>query len=72
MVGNFKSDASTDGLTNPVALHLLDVLWPVEFIQVVDEALSVGGDLEHPLLHEPPLYRVAGFYILSVFDLFVG
>ena len=36
---------------DPVALHRLDRVGPVEQFEVVDETLGVGGDAHHPLAH---------------------
>ncbi len=59
-------------LADPVALHLLDALRPVDQIEVVEQALGVLGDLEHPLPHQAPLDRVSGLDIGAVLDLLVG
>ena len=32
-------------------MHVLDRLWPVKVIQVIEQALSIGSDFEHPLTH---------------------
>ena len=40
---------STVGLTDPVCLHLLNLLRPVQFVQVVQKSLCIFGNLEHPL-----------------------
>jgi hypothetical protein len=37
--------------TDPVALHRLDRLGPVEQVEVVDQPVGVGGDAHHPLAH---------------------
>ena len=36
---------------DPVALHGLDGVGPVEQLEVVDQAVGVGGDAHHPLAH---------------------
>ena len=59
-------------LADPVALHLLDALRPVDQIEVVEQAFGVLGDLEHPLAHQAPLDRVAGLDVGAVLDLLVG
>ncbi len=38
---------------DPVALHLLDRVGPVEQVEVVEESVGVGGDAHHPLLQRP-------------------
>ena len=37
------------GAADPVALHELDLLGPVHGVQVLGEAVAVGGDAHHPL-----------------------
>ena len=39
---------------DPVALHGLDRLRPVQPVQVVDQPVGVGGDPHHPLPQGPP------------------
>ena len=59
-------------LADPVALHFLEAVGPVEFPEVFEETFGVGGDFKHPLAHEAAFDRVAGVDILSVFDFLVG
>ena len=70
--GDRHPDLGAVRLADPVALHLLDVLGPVDLVEVVQEPLGVGGDAEHPLPHRPPFDRVAGVDVGAVLDLFVG
>ena len=58
-------------LADPVALHLLDALGPVERVEPLEEALGVGGDLEHPLAHRLADDGVAAALGLAVDDLLV-
>ena len=44
-------DPSTGRSANPVALHQLDRLWPIEPIEIGQKAITVGSDPHHPLLH---------------------
>jgi hypothetical protein len=69
---HLEGDLGAFGLADPVALHLLDAVGPVEAVEVFEEAIAVGGDLEHPLLHEAALDGVTGLDVLAVLDLFVG
>ena len=39
---------------DPVPLHQLDRLRPVEPVEVGDQPIGVGGDAHHPLLHRTP------------------
>ena len=45
---------------DPVSLHVLDALGPVDAGGVVEEALSVGGDAEEPLGQLAVLNEIAG------------
>ena len=51
-VGALDGDVELDALgpADPVALHDLDPLRPVDRVEVVEELLGVVGDAEHPLL----------------------
>ena len=60
------------GSTDPVSLHLLDGLGPVEVVEVVEQAVAVRGDLEHPLLHGFANHRVAAALGDAVHHLLVG
>ena len=55
--GQVKLDALA--AADPVALHRLDPLGPLEGVDVVEELLGVVGDLEEPLLQVAPLHQVA-------------
>jgi len=57
---------------DPVALEVLDRFGPVEALEVGKEALGVGGDPQHPLLHRLADHRVAADLALAVGDLLVG
>ncbi len=60
------------GAADPLALHGLDRLGPVHQLQVVDQPVRVGGDLQHPLLQGPPLAGVVAALGAAVDDLLVG
>ena len=49
-----KVNQRAGGLADPVALHLLDALGPVERVEIPEKPLGVLGDLEHPLAHGLP------------------
>ena len=42
-------DFGTGGFANPVFLQKLDGFGPVEGLKLVDEAIRVFGDAQHPL-----------------------
>ena len=61
------------GATDPVALHRLDPLGPVQIVDVVQQLLGVVGDLEEPLLQVLALDQVPGALTGAVGqDLLVG
>ncbi len=70
-VGDLKAHLGALGAADPIALHLLDVLRPVQIVQIVQQALGVGGDLQHPLTHAPALDGLAGVYVHAVDHLLV-
>ena len=45
-----KGEFRALGASDPVALHQLDRLGPIDPLEVVEQAVGVGGDLEEPLL----------------------
>ncbi len=45
-----KGNLRALGAANPVALHQLDRLGPVDPVEVVQQPVGVSGDLEEPLL----------------------
>ena len=59
----FAADGEIDfrafALADPVALHFLDALGPVEAVEVRQQPLGVRGDLEHPLAHRAALHAEA-------------
>jgi hypothetical protein len=48
------------GTSDPIALHGLDPLGPIEVVERSEELLCVCGDLEEPLLEVPALHDVSG------------
>ncbi len=56
--GYRELDAGAVARTDPVPLHRLDRLWPVERVEVAEQAVGVGGDPQHPLPQRPPVHRV--------------
>ena len=57
---------------DPVALHFLERLAPVDAVEVVEQPLRVLGDSQHPLLHRPTNDREAADLAQAVLDLLVG
>ena len=49
-IRNPKSNLRAFRSSDPILLHQLDALGPVDEFEVADQALGVGGDAEHPLL----------------------
>lgn len=70
VAGEVEGDFCAFTTADPVALEGFDGFRPVEGFEVVDEALGVFGDAEHPLAEGATFYGFAfGF---PFFDLFVG
>ena len=58
---------------DPVPLHGLDRLRPVEQVKVGEQPFGVGGDPQHPLPQRPPVHRVVADVAAAVGgDLLVG
>ncbi len=51
-----EPDRRTRGAPDPVALHLLDGIGPVERGEIVEQAVGVRGDAQHPLLQRPAIH----------------
>jgi hypothetical protein len=69
---NNESDLRSLRSTDPVSLHRLDALGPVQFVQILQQTVSISSDLQHPLTHKAALDGFTRFHILAVLDLFVG
>mmetsp|Transcript_36599 Transcript_36599/g.65494 ORF Transcript_36599/g.65494 Transcript_36599/m.65494 type:complete len:272 (+) Transcript_36599:2151-2966(+) len=65
---NARALASPD----PIALHFLYGIIPLQLIQVLQQSVRIGGDLQHPLLHGDPDHRVIPALALPVDDLLIG
>ncbi len=57
---------------DPIPLHFLQRIAPVDGIQILQQPLRVRGDAQHPLPHGPSHYGKAANLALSIHDLFVG
>ena len=60
------------GFADPVCLHLLDLLRPVQLVQIVQETLRVGCDLQHPLAEVLLCHLCTAALAFSVDNLLVG
>ena len=61
------------GPADPVALHGLDLLRPVQQLQIVEQPVGVGGDAHHPLPQPLPEHREVAAVAAAVGgDLLVG
>ena len=56
---------------NPVPLHRLDRLRPIDIVEFGQQPLRIDGNLQQPLPHVPPEHRVARLLVLAVLYLFV-
>ena len=70
--GERKADLGAIGAADPVALHCLHALGPIERIQVIQQAVGIGGDPQHPLAHQATDDRIPGLDVLAVLHLLVG
>ncbi len=71
--GECEVDLRSMAAADPVALHRLDRIGPVERVEVVDQAVGVRGDPHHPLAHVPLEDREVATVGSAVRgDLFVG
>ena len=68
---NFKNNFRAFAAANPVPLHFLERIAPVNRVEVGQEFLGVGGDAEHPLAHWLADDRKAADFAFAVNDFFV-
>ncbi len=59
-------------LADPVPLHYLDALWPLDTVEALQELLCVVGDPEEPLLEVPPGDDALAALAPALHHLFVG
>ena len=71
-IGNRKIHFRAFAAANPVPLHFLERIAPVNRVEVVQQFLGVGGDAEHPLAHRLADDGKAADFALAVHDFFVG
>src|SRR5437867_2186830 len=57
---------------NPVPLHSLERIAPLDGVQVLQQSFGVGSDAEHPLAHRLARDRMSADFALAVNDLLVG
>ena len=67
-----ERDLGALGAPDPVALHPLDVLGPLDRVEVGEQAVGVVGDAEEPLLELADLDQRAAALAAAVDDLLVG
>lgn len=72
MALNGKGYFRTLGFADPVALHILDALAPVQLLQVFQQALCISGNFQHPLTHRTTDNRVPSALAEAVNNFFVG
>jgi hypothetical protein len=70
-VRDAEGDLGALAPADPVALHLDDPGGPVEAFEIVEQAIGVRRDAQHPLAHRAALDRVARLHVLAVLHLFV-
>ena len=71
-IGDGECDLGAVRAADPLSLHGLDAFRPVDELQIVDQAVRVRGDLQHPLLHGALLDRISGLHVHAVLDFLVG
>ena len=67
-----EGDARALGSADPVGLHRLDLLWPLELVQVIQQPLRVGGDPQEPLFEVLGLDLDAAALVHAALCLFIG
>ncbi len=67
-----KVHLRTVRFSNPVRLHLLDLLRPVQLIQVIKQPLRIRCNLQHPLTEVLLRDLGAAAFAFAIHDLFIG
>ena len=57
-----KVDFGAFAFPDPIPLHLLEGVRPLEEIKVLQESFRIGGNLQHPLTHGAPFHRMAASF----------
>ena len=70
--GDLEIDFGAFGAADPVALHLLEGVAPINGIEVLEETLGIGGDAQHPLAHRLAHDREAAHFALAVDHFLIG
>ena len=68
---NVKTNLGARGFADPVALHILQAFAPVQFVQILQQAIRIFGNAQDPLAHRLAYDRMASAFALAVDDLFV-
>jgi len=68
---DLKDHRGTFGLADPVALHELDRLRPVELVEIFEETICIGSDFQNPLANSLADDFCAAAVAVAVFNLFV-
>ena len=71
-IGDLKIHFRAFAAANPVPLHFLERIGPVNRVEVGQQFLGIGGDAEHPLAHRFADDRKAADFAFAVNDFFVG
>ena len=69
---DLENDLRALGSADPVALHFLERIAPLDAVEIVQQALGVGGDAQHPLTHRLAFHGETAHLAYAVLDLLVG
>ena len=69
---DLENDLRALGSADPVALHFLERIAPLDAVEIVQQTLGVGGDAQHPLPHRLAFDRETAHLADAVLDLLVG
>ena len=71
-VVDFKIHLRAIAPADPISLHFLQRMGPIDRIEVVEQAFGVGGDAEHPLAHRLADHREIAYLAPAIDDFLVG
>ena len=71
-IGHGKGNLGAFAPPNPVPLHFLERMAPVDALEIPQQSLGVGRDPQHPLAHRPAHDRIIPDLASAIDDFFVG
>src|ERR1700730_5119899 len=72
VIVDLEIDFRAFAFSDPISLEQFDSFRPIESFELVDQALGVSGNAQHPLPHWPANDRKSAHFAFSIDNFFVG